>query len=655
MTVSAATKEAPTLDGGGRFDDRIDVDTKITNPAAIGILLRAPRLFGLKLLFSALALIPGLYTVWLGKILIDQVLLGEPFDTTTVAFPPHVTPLVTFMDGFTPLEIMGVLTLCIVALLIGFGRVLEWGGEGMWLQPAQGEDSATQSENALNGGRSAATGVLGIADALVQVRLSQRLSNDLRTRLYRRMSGLPMTTLDDHRIGDAVYRVMYDAPMVPEMVYQLTLTPLFTLIGAAIALYLMHYSYGAVAPELIWIAAAMVPAALALTIPFSGLSRRVQQSSRAAGSATSNAVEETFSNMAAVQSLGGAERERARFETRSNESFRRFRHVRIVQIAVQLTTTGAGIVAAIFAAILITDRIIDGLMTPGDFGVLFGITIQLGQSAMAIGIAWINLQANAAAVRRVFFFIDLPSETTGSRYRPPRPLTQSVRIEDVDFRYPGGPLVLKGIDLEMHVGELIAVVGPTGSGKSTFAYLIPAFVRPERGRVLIDGQDIAEVDVSSLRRQVTYVFQEHLLLSESIRDNLLLANQRASEDDMREALATAGALAFVDALPDGLDTVLGRSGDTLSVGQKQLLCIARGLVRPTAALDPHTENSLVRALQRMSAARLVIVIAHRLSTIRKADRIVFLEDGEIRDAGSHDALMANLKGPYRRFVELQGG
>jgi len=163
---------------------------------------------------------------------------------------------------------------------------------------------------------------------------------------------------------------------------------------------------------------------------------------------------------------------------------------------------------------------------------------------------------------------------------------------------------------------------------------------------------------------VTYVFQEHLLLAESIRDNIRFAKPDATEEEIMAALETAGCLEFTEKLPEGIDTVLGRSGDTLSVGQQQRLSIARGLVRdskilildePTAALDPQTENALVNTLHAASADRLIVVIAHRLSTIRRADRIVFLEAGEIRDIGSHEALMNTPDSPYRRFVELQGG
>ena len=191
---------------------------------------------------------------------------------------------------------------------------------------------------------------------------------------------------------------------------------------------------------------------------------------------------------------------------------------------------------------------------------------------------------------------------------------------------------------------------------------MPGYIRPTTGIIRFGKQDLAGVDVDDIRHQVTYVFQEHMLLSDSIRENLLLANPDATEEQMLAACRSAGAMEFIDRLPDGLDTVVGRSGDTLSVGQKQRLSIARGLVRqtpivvldePTAALDPQTENALMASLREATAGRLVIVIAHRLSTIRKADRIVFLEKGAVVDVGNHESLMADPNGRYRRFVELQ--
>ena len=303
-------------------------------------------------------------------------------------------------------------------------------------------------------------------------------------------------------------------------------------------------------------------------------------------------------------------------------------------------------------------------MSPGDFAVLLGVYGGIAGSVSYFGILWIKLQDRIAAVRRVFFFLDYESEADRVGGVRLDRIAKGVAFRDVSFSYADGHQSLSHINLELKSGELVAFVGPTGAGKTTLAYLIPSLITPTSGRVLIDGHDVMDLDLASLREQITYVFQEHVLLSESIRDNLLLANPEASEAELIEALTTAGCMEFIDGLADGIDTVLGRSGDTLSVGQQQRLSIARGLVRnssvlildePTAALDPATENQLVASLRAASADRLVIVIAHRLSTIRTADRIVFLEQGQVKDVGSHDELMADSSSAYREFVELQGG
>lgn len=644
------------------FDDRLDRAPNVDNRGALrligralGLLADVKTLFAGKLCLAALALLPALTVSWIGKVVVDQVLRGEPVDDSRVRFPPHFQPFVDAVRDMEPMRVMLAAVTLLAVMLVLFGR----GGMGAWL--GYGQDSATSSEAKLNAGGSRASGVVGVLDMWIHIRLTQRLANGLRTRLFNHLAQLPMATLDDHRIGDSVYRVMYDAPDVPEISLGLTLEPLFALLGVAITLYLIQYSYGAVSPQLVWIAGALVPIGLLATLPASGLIRRVQQASRAAGTATTNAIEESMSNIAAVQSLGGMAQETTRLAAKSSESYRRYRQVQLVEIGIrvvaQMLTVGLGA----FVFVTVTDAVVAGAMTPGDFTALFGLALSIGGAGLALGLAWINLQGNTAAIRRVFFFLDLEAEDAFAALPDLPPLSNAVRFEDVDFDYPNGQRALAGIDLTLRIGEVVAVVGPTGAGKTSLAGLIPGFYRPSRGRVLFDGVDIATVNLASLRRQTTYVFQEQLLASDSIRVNLRLANPNAEEGAMRAALATAGA-DFVDALPNGLDTALGRSGDTLSVGQKQRLCIARGLLRetpvlildePTAALDPQTENALVRRLREACAGRLVVVIAHRLSTIRGADRTVFLEDGEVREVGTHDALMAR-RGRYRRFVELQG-
>ena len=653
--------------GRNRFDDRIDTQPDITTSQALGVIGRSIRLiaeakglFVAKLAFGFVAVFPALLLPWMAKILVDNAILGEPFGTTEVSYPPFMDPILDAVQGRSPLGIAMVLMVIYFAMLILFGS--RSGGTGAGL--LEGRDAATQAENQISGGFSRAGGLWGLAEFMVHVRLTQTLSNRLRARLFERLTHLPMTVLDDQRAGDSVYRVLYDTPMAPDLAYRVTSEPFFMLLGAALNLYILQYSYGTVSPELVWIAWAAVPIAFVTTFPFSGALRRTNQNKRAAGSATTNAMEESMSSIAAVQSLGAGEQEKARFAQRSRESFLRERYSMAVIIVAASVAGAVGGVAAIYVTILVSDRIIDGVMSVGDFAVLMGVYYGIAEPAGYFGAIWIKLQETVAAARRVFFFADYESEETRPGGRSLARVTGGVRMVDVGFDYPDGHRALAGVDLDLRVGELVALVGPTGAGKTTLAYLIPALLRPTSGRVLVDGTDAGEIDLDSLRRQVTYVFQEHLLLPESIRANLLLADPHASEERMMAALETAGCMDFIDELPDGIDTVLGRSGDTLSVGQQQRLSIARGLVRetgilildePTAALDPQTENRLVASLHQAAADRLVVVIAHRLSTIRNADRIVFLDEGRVRDIGSHDELMAKPTSAYREFVELQGG
>ena len=645
------------------FDDRVDVAPRISNAEGLRLIGRSLRylaavrgLFAAKFGLATIALIPGLIAPWTGKILIDQVILQRPFNDQEVPFPPYFQPFVEWVRDMPSMEIMFVLTALFLVMLFVFGR----GGLGIRMEG--GQDSATESETKLSAGGSGMDGLLGGIETLVSIRLNQRLSNSFRTRLFDWLTRLPMKTIDDHRIGDSVYRVMYDAPDLPAVCYAVTLNPFFTVVRALIALYLMGTVYGGVAPELIWVSVAILPVALIVTVPLSAFIRRLQQASRASGAATTNAIEESMSNLAAVQSLGGMKQEKERVEENSNESFRRFRHVRLGEIGVEFIGQILQGLLIIFVVVYVTNRIIDGAMTPGDYFVLIELAMIIGGSGLAIGMFWIGMQGPVAAVRRVFFFLDMETEEPGKPGRELPDVQTGVRFEKAGLSYPNGHSALRNIDLELNVGEMVAIVGPTGAGKTSLAYLIPRYYEATEGRVLIDGQDVSETTVESLRGQVSYVYQEHLLLNESIRSNLLLANPSATEDDILSACRTTGALDFIEELPEGFDTELGQSGDTLSVGQKQRLCIARGLLRdtrilildePTAALDPQTENVLVRSLREAAEERLVIVIAHRLSTIRGANRIVFMEAGEVRDLGSHDELMANPDSPYRRFVELQ--
>ncbi len=651
--------------GKNQFDDRVDTQPDIRTTEALRLIGRCTKLlaeakwlFSLKFLLQLGLVFPALLLPWMAKILIDNVILQRPFGETSVAYPPFMNPILNLIDGLDPMGIMLVLTIIYATMLFTIGSRM--GGTGAGL--LQGQDAATQAENTVSAGYSAGGGIWGIAEFMVHVRLTQSIANRVRTRLFHRLTHLPMTVLDDQRIGDSVFRVLYDVPEVPDLAYRVTLTPFFMGLGALISLYILQYSYGAVAPELIWIAWFAVPAAFVTTFPFSGALRRTNQNKRAAGSAATNAMEESITQVGAVQSLGASTQVSSRFASFSDQTFLRERYAIAVIIFVASIAGGVFAAAAIYVTIVVSDQIIENTMTPGDFAVLLGIYYQISSAAGYYGSIWIKLQETLAAVRRVFFFLDYRSEENRSEGKQLDNIQESVVLEDVSFDYPDGKRALDRINVELPINKLVAIVGPTGAGKTTLAYLIPSLLTPTSGRILIDGVDIRELNVDSLRRQVTYVFQEHVLLSDTVRENLLLANPDATESKLHEALEIAGCNEFLDKLPDGIDTVLGRSGDTLSVGQQQRLSIARGLVRdarilildePTAALDPQTERRLVGALENAAKDRLVIVIAHRLSTIRRADQIIFLEDGRIVESGSEAELMARPGGAYRTFVELQ--
>lgn len=682
MTAASGSEAVakPSAEAALRYDDRVDVDPTLTAAAVARILRRSLKyiwphrgLFGLKFLLMLGGFAPLLVAPWPLKILIDHVVVERPLAETDIRFPPFMAP---FVDAVAGLDVSGVLvaTLALLAaLVVAFGTgVGEARGNTAFM--AQGQDTATQSENMISAGWSLAGGFWGLADLLCNIRLVQRVTDGLRTQLFDRLVRLPMPVLDDQRIGDSVYRTMVDAPAIQGICFDLTLMPAVSVAGALVSVVLIHYSFGAVIPELMWLAVATMPAALLLTAPVAGLARRASQASRASGSATTNRVEEDMANVAAVQSHGAEARAGREFAAASTESFRRHRHVVAVNIAIDALSGLALLALGIWAFLLVTDRIVAGDLLPGSFMVVLGLFGTVAGSAITFGRLWVDFQGNAAGVRRVFFFLDLAAEAESmatppamARQAQPRPgvaLSSSiaeVAFEGVGFKYRDGREALRDVSFRAKAGQLIAIVGPTGAGKTTLAYMIPRFLDPTAGRVLVDGVDARSLPADQLRAQATYVFQEHMFFGASIADNLRLGAPAASDDALRQAARSAGAEDFIQTLPAGYDTVLGRAGDTLSVGQKQRLSIARGLLRqtpvlildePTAALDPAAERTVAASLAAHKAGRLVFAIAHRLSTVADADWVLFLEEGRVAEQGPPAELLAR-QGAFQRFMALQ--
>jgi ATP-binding cassette subfamily B protein/subfamily B ATP-binding cassette protein MsbA len=262
---------------------------------------------------------------------------------------------------------------------------------------------------------------------------------------------------------------------------------------------------------------------------------------------------------------------------------------------------------------------------------------------------WGLAQGSRVGVERVFEVLDVEHAVPeGRREFPAAGAQGEVVWEDVSFGYVPGRRVLDGVSLAVRPGWKVAVVGPTGAGKSTLLSLLPRFYDTTGGRILVDGVDVREYRLASLRRQIAMVLQPPLLLPISVRDNIALGRPEASLDDIVAVARLARIHDTVLALPDGYDTVVGEQGVTLSEGEKQRITIARALLRdapilildePTSAMDAETEALFLQGLERFGAGRTTFVIAHRLSTVRKADVIVVLRDGQIVEQGTFESLL----------------
>ena len=484
----------------------------------------------------------------------------------------------------------------------------------------------------------------------------------LRARLFESMRRLPITQLDNQPIGDSVFRTIYDVSSVTHvirLVFQVTGNTLVTFTVAALTMLSAYPD----SPMVVWLALGVMPVYVLVTLPFSRMIRHRAQATVAAGTVFTSATEEGMDNIQAVQSLGVNDLEKERFGLTSANAFRRERYEMLANGAIEGLGEFAGKVLYLGFMLYMLGVVISGEMTPGDYAVILGYFLTMSEPAKSLGGLWLNIQGPAAKARRVFAMLDMDSEDDVGTVAM-ETVSEGIEFQQVGFTYPDGRVALSNVSFEARQGEMVALAGPTGAGKTTLAYLVPRYHVATQGRILVDGRNINEFAIDSLRSQVTYVFQEAETLAISVADNIRFGNPEATQQEVERVARLVGIHDFIADLPEGYQTLLGTTSSKLSVGQKQRLSIARGLIRdtavlildePTSALDPETENYLASALREAAKEKLVIVIAHRLSTIRQADKVVFLEHGQVVEQGTHDELMNLTSGRYREFVNLQEG
>ena len=309
--------------------------------------------------------------------------------------------------------------------------------------------------------------------------------------------------------------------------------------------------------------------------------------------------------------------------------------------------------------------VIDGELSVGQLIAFNMLAGRVSQPIIRLAQLWTNFQQTGVSIERLGEVLNQRTEISQASRSALPPIRGRVEFDQVHFRYrPDGSEILRGISLTINEGEIIGVVGRSGSGKSTLTRLVQRLYSPERGRVLVDGMDLALADVSSLRRQIGVVLQDNMLFNRTIRENIALTDPGAPIETVMSSAKMAGAHDFILELPEGYDTIVGEHGASLSGGQRQRIAIARALIgnprilifdEATSALDYESERIVQQNMKTICQGRTVIIIAHRLSAVRDANRIVVLDRGQIVEQGSHDELLQHQAGHYSRLHRLQQG
>jgi ATP-binding cassette subfamily B protein/subfamily B ATP-binding cassette protein MsbA len=390
--------------------------------------------------------------------------------------------------------------------------------------------------------------------------------------------------------------------------------------------------------------------------------RKIAKARREIESGMQAHVQQVLSGIHVVQAFGQEGREHERFTSFAGEAIGAFRRSVLVT---NLSNLYTGLVLALGTGVVLllgARQVIAGNLLAGKLLIFLAYVNALQAQITTLVKTYSSLQSRRAEIDRVSEYLDWPSEIADAPDAVVAPAIRGdVRFENVTFGYNSDRPVLKDIDLDVRAGETIALVGPTGAGKTTLALMVARFNDPWQGAVSIDGIDARKIRVKDLREQVAIVLQEPFLFPVSIALNIAFGKPGASRELIERAAETANATEFIRDLPEGFDTIIGERGATLSGGQKQRLSIARALLKdapilildePTAALDTMTEKSILEAMRRLMQGRTTLIIAHRLSTIRNADRIAVLENGRIVELGSHDELIQR-GGLYAKFCNVQ--
>jgi ABC-type multidrug transport system fused ATPase/permease subunit len=502
------------------------------------------------------------------------------------------------------------------------------------------------------------SGALGLLQTMLLFGLAQRLIAHLRERVFGHLTRLSLRFHDTRGSGDSVYRVSNDTYAIQTVL----LDGLVPLVSAALALTATLTIMVLFDPVLTLLALVSVPAAAIATRRFSARIRSASMDVQLRESEVYTHAQTALSNIRTVQAFAREGYETTRFGARAGESRRAMMRLVTTQtlfgLAVDLVLA-VGVAVVTYAA---ATRALNGELTTGEVLVFLAYSGSLYGPVSGVASILGELAAAAAAAQRVFEVLDEPMVESRQGVAEPPAARGHLQFEDVHFSYDAEHEVLKGISLSAEPGETVALVGPTGAGKSTLASLVLRLYDPERGAVRLDGTDLRDLPLDWLRSQIALVPQEPPLLPATVRENIRYGRLDATDEEVEQAARDAN---LVELLADsrGLDLEVGERGLTLSGGQRQRVAIARAFLRdapvlvldePTSALDAGSEVLVMDALERLAEGRVCLVIAHRLSTVHRASQVIVLEQGRVAQRGTHRQL-SRQQGLYRALHEARFG
>lgn len=494
--------------------------------------------------------------------------------------------------------------------------------------------------------------------------VSQRVIRDMRNQIYQKIIGLPLSFFSRYQTGALVSRITNDSTVIRDAISEGLTDFLFQpvqIIVNIVILFSVKFTFG-IPWSLVLIIFVLLPMVVYPVIRVGRRLKKISRSNQEQVADINSTLFESIAGIRIVQGFGMEKYETERF-ARQNESLYRTQMMSISRmITVSPMTEFIGFCCLGAVLWLGGKNVIDSQLSPGAFiaflMALFSLLRPFKRLSRVYGI---NQHALAAA-DRLFEILDTPNEI--QEKETPKllaPISKSIEFKNVSYSYPGNKPVLREINLKINCGEIVAVVGRSGAGKTTLMNLLPRFYDPSAGEILVDGQDIRDVSLKSIRDQIGIVTQETVLFNDTISANIAYGRSKTPIDQIEKAARIANAHQFVSKFPLGYQTVAGDRGLRLSGGEKQRISIARAVLKnppilildeATSALDSESEVLVQEAIHNLMKGRTVLVIAHRLSTIRDANRIVVLDEGRIAEIGTHNELLQK-NGIYKRLYELQ--